>query len=392
MIDEDWKSRAVRLASQLAESGALRSPQWRAAVAGVPRHLLVEVFYTQNSDGTWTGQDSSGDSGAYLDAVYSDQTLVTALAEYHARWGVGHIAVSSSTAPGLMVSMLEALDVRDGDTVLEIGTGSGYNAALLAHALGAGNVYSVDIDADLVERAAARLARIGYRPTLVAHDGAEGLARHAPYDGILATCSVPAIPRAWIEQTRCGGTILTDLKVGGMEGNLVRLRRDGDGASGRFLPDWAGFMTMRHGNERNDTERPSQPHRIRADATPRRSTAPAEPWTQPVPWFLAQFTMPANLTYGQNIDDETGEPGDIFLSAPNGSWCEVGLDTDRDGTRHVVEHGPTPLWRLWESAHGQWRTLGQPAWPRFGLTVHADDGHTVWLDEPAGDQQWHLAR
>jgi protein-L-isoaspartate O-methyltransferase len=63
-----------------------------------------------------------------------------------------------------MIRMLEALDVHSGHRVLEIGTGTGYNAALLSHRLGDTQVFSVDIDADLVELASQRLARTGYHP------------------------------------------------------------------------------------------------------------------------------------------------------------------------------------------------------------------------------------
>jgi hypothetical protein len=74
-------------------------------------------------------------------------------------------------------------------------------------------VFSADIEPDLVELARQRLARIDYHPTLVAADGATGLAEHAPFDRIIATCAVPALPWAWVQQTNPGGVILTDLKI-----------------------------------------------------------------------------------------------------------------------------------------------------------------------------------
>jgi len=93
-----------------------------------------------------------------------------------------------------MIRMLEALDIADGQRVLEIGTGTGYNAALLSHRLGDHFVHSVDIDPQRVEQARERITRLGYQPTLGTVDGAGGWPAHAPYDGIIATCSVPAIP------------------------------------------------------------------------------------------------------------------------------------------------------------------------------------------------------
>ena len=138
----------------------------------------------------------------WLEQVYSNKALLTVAADCSGPRSLR----SSSSMPGLMTRMLEALDVRDGHRVLEIGTGTGYNAALLAHRLGDANVFSVDIEPDLVELARQRLARIGYHPTLVAADGAAGLAEHASFDRIIATCAVPALPWTWVEQTSSRST------------------------------------------------------------------------------------------------------------------------------------------------------------------------------------------
>ena len=107
-----------------------------------------------------------------------------------------------------MVEMLEALDLRDGHRVLEIGTGTGYNAALLSHRLGGEHVVSIDIDPDLVRTAEQRLKELGHFPTLVTGDGQAGVPDHGPYDRIIATCAVPEIPLAWIEQLAPGGQCL----------------------------------------------------------------------------------------------------------------------------------------------------------------------------------------
>lgn len=317
---------------------------WHDAITSVPRHVLVPHFYLQNDDGTWTRAED-------WDTIYSDTTLVTTFD--------GQQAVSSSTAPSLMVRMLEALDLHDGHRVLEIGTGSGYNAAVLSHRLGSDHVFSVDVDEGLVDRAWERLSTIGYTPTIVARDGELGLAEHAPYDRIIATCAVPEIPRAWIEQTTEGGLILADFKPGADAGNLVLLERRGHTAQGRFLPEWAGFLPMRH----HDTTPPVYPVRDRTHARTRATTAPYPPWDHPVPWFLAQFGMPPNLTYGYG-------PGYVFLAATDGSWCEVGAGT-------VTENGA--LWTWFEAAYEQWRADGEPGWSRFGLTV-SPESHEVWMD------------
>jgi methyltransferase of ATP-grasp peptide maturase system len=384
----EWVNNSRNLADELSRSGDLRTPAWRDAICAVPRHELVPHCYEQNSDSSWRKlDDSNGRRDRWLDTIYSDITLITALADVPPEVGTGQVAVSSSTMPSLMVSMLEALNLRAGDRVLEIGTGTGYNAGLLSHRLGSGNVFSVDVDPELVELARMRLAAIGYTPALVARDGEQGLAEYAEYDRIISTCAVPVIPRAWIDQTRQGGLILTDFKPSGHAGNLVLLERQGHTATGRFLPIWAGFMTMRHTTE---TSKPRQPRRARSQARERCTSAPPQPWMHPVPWFLAQFTMPENLTYGQKINDRTGEPDGTFFSATDGSWCEVSANDD-NGIRRVIEAGPVSLWTTFETAYEQWRAAGQPSWERFGLTVTAD-AHTVWLDQPDSDTCWNLGR
>jgi protein-L-isoaspartate(D-aspartate) O-methyltransferase len=190
-LDTDWTTHAHRLADTLREGGDLHSPQWHAAVATVPRHLLVPHAYEQDNTGAWTEFDTA----TALQRVYSAETLVTALHTV----GDHQLPISSSTKPDLMVRMLEILDVRDGHRVLEIGTGTGYNAGLLSHRLGADRVFSVDIGADLVDLARERLAAAGFHPTLLAADGAHGFAQYAPFDRIIATCSVPAVPWEWAE-------------------------------------------------------------------------------------------------------------------------------------------------------------------------------------------------
>lgn len=134
--DTDWCGYAARLVATLIDSGDLHDPAWVAAVAATPRHLLVPTAFQQQSDGSWDEMDTNGPG---LALTYSTATLVTEVDD-------GGKAISSSTKPDLMVRMLETLDVHDGNRVLEIGTGTGYNAALLSHRLGARHVFSIDVD------------------------------------------------------------------------------------------------------------------------------------------------------------------------------------------------------------------------------------------------------
>src|SRR5581483_7309190 len=191
---DTWRDHARGLAQRLLATGDIRDPRWAAAIGEIPRHLLVPVSYRQDSVGAWTAEEHSvGDlDAATLARVYSTDTLVSAVR--------GSEAVSSSTKPDLMVRMLQALEIQDGMRVLEIGTGTGYNAALLCHRLRDQDVFSVDVEPELVATARQRLAAIGLRPALAARDGQTGWPDHAPYDRIIAPCAVPAIPWSWAEQ------------------------------------------------------------------------------------------------------------------------------------------------------------------------------------------------
>lgn len=252
----NWTALAAALADELADeltaAGKLRSPEWQAAVRAVPRHELVPVHYTMDPhSGNWTAAETADD----LVRVYSNTAL------YVLPGGL-----SSTSMPGLMTRMLETLDVHDGHRVLEIGAGSGYNAALLSHRLGGDHVFAVDLEAGLIELARKRLAALGYHPTLKAADGVHGLPEHAPFDRIIATCSVATVPWAWVQQTRDGGLILTDVKIGRHAGNLVLLRRHA--APWHVLqPAWrapgpAGMGTLRpHRDPRSPTDLARFPRR-----------------------------------------------------------------------------------------------------------------------------------
>ncbi|MDQ3988502.1 MAG: methyltransferase domain-containing protein [Actinomycetota bacterium] len=377
----DWTDRAAALADELVKKGKLRSPEWIAAVRAVPRHELVPVFYEQDpASGQWLRRESTDPQ--WQEGIYANRALFTMIGEETGSWGTAVVGLSSTSTPGLITRMLETLDIRDGHDVLEIGTGTGYNAALLTHRLGDRHVFSVDIERNLVDSARERLAALGYRPTLMAADGAHGLPERAPYDRIIATCSVPAIPWAWVEQTRVGGLILTDLKLAIHAGNLVRLHRGSDRAEGRFDPTWAGFMPLRPGTPSHERTLPVRDRNRAARRTT--NLDQPRPWDNMVAWFLAQLSVPTEIGYGHTLDEHTGRPGDVFLTSSDGSWCEVS-----EHAGQVWEVGPTRLWAAVEDAHRRWHELGEPTWDRFGLTA-TPNRQWVWLDAPDGDHSWPL--
>ncbi len=134
------------------------------------------------------------------------------------------------SAPHMVAIMVEALILRPGQKVLEVGGGSGYHAAVAAELVSpGGHVFTVERIAELAESARANIARTGYsdRVTVVLSDGSVGLPGEAPFDRIFVACGAPAVPAPLRSQLKDGGLML--VPVGGrMYQELVKVERDGD--------------------------------------------------------------------------------------------------------------------------------------------------------------------
>lgn len=347
----DWRGRAAELAVALAALDGV-DPQWAAAFAEVPRHVFVPRFYPdldapEAIDGTNPDRRKE-----WLDGVYRDESLVT---QYGLTPGTTDLwqSTSSSTRPSLMARMLTLLEVHDGHRVLEIGTGTGYNAALLCHRLGSGNVASLDLDPELVDAARQRLATLGFHPALTVGHGAVGLAQHAPYDRIIVTCAVQVIPPAWIAQLRPGGLILADLR-GELASSLVVARDNGQGGvSGRFLTEPGHFMWLRAraDNPLRDGGQITT-HLDYGDARTTTTRLDSTVLDDPGFRFLLQFTAPG---VGQIWTCTPDGRTLARVRGDSGAWAELDPAT---GT--VTQGGPTDLFDQIEHAAHHWDQLGHP--------------------------------
>jgi len=213
----------------LERAGSVRTPAIRNAFRAIPRETFVpRVAETKG-----------------IEYVYADDAIVT-----RERDG---LPTSSSSQPTIMALMLEALEIVPGHRVLEIGLGTGYNAAILAALVGsAGTVTSIDIAPDVVEDAEKALAKVGARVETILGRGEDGHEPSSPYDRIIATASTDRIPRSWHEQLTPDGILVAPLRFGGMQ-LVVVLRATPTGfASTHVIP--GGFMPMRAG-----TDAPSSP-------------------------------------------------------------------------------------------------------------------------------------
>lgn len=204
--DDPYSPRMAALADQLRAEGSIRSDAVHAAFAAVRRDLCVTHYLT--ADGETTLDPGRTPTPETLDAIYSAGTsLLTRTGD----------VPSSSSAPRIMARMLEALDLRPGQRVLEIGAGSGYNAALIHH-ITAAPVIAVEAYEPTAAEAHESIRRLGlHQQVSVLHrDGYLGATHHGRFDRIIVTCSIAGIPPGWLDQLAPGGRILAPIRHGGV--------------------------------------------------------------------------------------------------------------------------------------------------------------------------------
>ena len=211
------RGRRDELIDGLLARGAFKSAAVAEVMRRVPRHVFLEAFFRRDENGSWHEFQFDATNPDHLALAYADDALVTRM--------TGDVATSSISQPGLVGQMLELLELVPGMHVLEIGAGTGYNAALMAELVGPhGSVVTIDIDAAVAEQAGRLLAGNGYgsdRVTVIAADGFEGSPEQAPFDRIVATVGCTDLSPKWIEQLAPRGLILVPLEHGGVHPMMV---------------------------------------------------------------------------------------------------------------------------------------------------------------------------
>ncbi|MGH3708802.1 MAG: methyltransferase domain-containing protein [Pseudonocardiaceae bacterium] len=338
---------------------------WRPAFTATPRELFIpdRALWVHHGDVTCP-IDRDSDPDTWLKAVYSNDGIVTQLDE-GCPGGDGD-ATSSSSMPSTMLTMLNHLDVQEGHQVLEIGTGTGYNAALLAHRLGAENVVSIEIDPKIAQQARTNLATAGHHIRVITGDGAAGYPPGAPYDRIIVTCSVVTVPWAWVEQTRPGGVIATPWGPPMANDHLLRITVGPDDGVGTIV-DSVGFMRLRAQRWQATDEPDDFP-----DIAARSATA-----LDPREVLGNHSTLAPALHMGNcqkifETDPATGKEILWLLAAD--SWASV-----TDG--QVRQAGTRTLWDEAVTAHQWWIQHGRPDRRQCHLTI-TPERQWVWLDNP----------
>ncbi|WIM94826.1 methyltransferase domain-containing protein [Actinoplanes oblitus] len=354
---------------QIRQDGVALTPELATAFAAVPRELFVpEGFHRRD------GSRVEPDDPRFLDAVYRNDVLVTKL---H-----GDVPISSSSQPSLMAVMLAALDVRPGMRVLEIGAGTGYNAALMA-TLGA-TVTSVDVQEDVASRARSALARAGIAGVrIVAGDGYRGLPEDDfRYDRIVVTVGIAGLSPHWFEQLTPDGLVLAPVEHAGH--HPVLAARPGDPMDATVVCP-SGFMSAAGplGARHAGSHPPSAG--VLPDLT---ETAPPR-WTSPLDtamfrdlWYAAGAwhrratlaALPGREQVHLALLDETGTGGAVVL--PDGSILAGGAEADR-------------YTAVATALIDRWSRLGRPpmrAW-RVGLGLDGDPAAPIWVP-----RVWRLAQ
>lgn len=206
-FDAYLQQRRLMVEEQLRARG-IRDERVLDAMARVPRHEFVPP--------------------EYRDEAYEDHPLPI---------GEGQ----TISQPFVVAAMLEALALRPEDLVLEVGTGSGYETAVLAELVR--TVHSIERIASLAERAREVLARLGYSNIIVVHgDGSQGLPEAAPFDAIVVSAAAPHVPESLMDQLRDGGRLV--IPVGsGFAQELQLVRKIGDSSTVLYL-DGVRFVPL----------------------------------------------------------------------------------------------------------------------------------------------------
>jgi protein-L-isoaspartate(D-aspartate) O-methyltransferase len=358
------------LAAVAEHLGRPLPPPYEEAVRAVPRHLfLPSLLWLRDGAGGYAPRDRTADPEAWMRAAYADATLVTRFTD-----GLPSCAASM---PSMVLRTLLLAGPAPRRPVLELGTGTGFSAGLLAALVGDDHVTTVEIDPALAAQAGVNLKSARRGPLVVTADAAGGWAPGGPYDRVVATFSVDRVPPAWIEQTRLGGRIVTPWTSAWCSyGTLALSTGPGGTARGRFHP-FASFMPMR-------TPQLQGTDGAHAAAVSDRAGVTAS--TGLSPWAVAGGDLDAEFHIGLSVPgasfawDTGGEHAHTRLHISDTtslSWAGVDYDGRRSDRFTVTQTGPRALWDEVVSAYGRWEELGRPGVDRYRLNADPDGTQTV---------------
>ena len=349
------------------------SPTIRDAFLKVNRHLFVPQYYAHRGK-EWILQDANAD------IVYQDRSLVTQVDQ--------GMSTSSSSAPSVMGVMLEALDLHHGMCALEIGAGTGYNAALIASLVGeSGRVVSVDIDETLVATARAHLQEAGFdQVQVVFTDGVHAYEPCAPYDRIIVTAGFRKVMHAWREQLVPGGILVGNL-LGDLFSVLVRLVKQEDGSlHGTILPQAGFFMELRGAKYLVTPFDWSHYDAVPAEEQGISFDLPMLLKEQAFLFYLQAVIPSAKLHMRYNGGPlDHPDSYEQWLIDEKHPTCLLARPTSSPD--EWVIHARGPLWHQVIDAYRQWKMLEEPALTAYCLEIAPSGVQSVILH----DKRWVVA-
>jgi protein-L-isoaspartate(D-aspartate) O-methyltransferase len=385
------------LVDQLIARGSLWSRPLIASFRRTPRHCFLDrVFHYQRQQGGWREVATRNPGRAELRLLYSDRALTTRLSE--AGSDLAAVPISSSSQPSLMAQMLEDLHLSAGLRTLEIGAGTGFNAALMAAVVG--SVVSIDVDRRVLAEAAEHLRSFPDRQVEFHHaDGRSGWPEGAPYDRIIVTAATPDLEPAWLEQLAPDGLLLAPLELAAGLAYLVRGRCVDRLFEGQLTRP-AYFMPLRGEDETGRAEASAPylpgPERLQAVAAPwaewsERKTSSGGPTFFQSLAFLA-WLQGLTVSYQAMPDGRTAYGvGDLI----QGHVCWLGAREWRITGPAGLDLGKR-LWRTFLDAGGPWPTEYRlragpaPAGPCGSLPEPGGESHVFLRQGPRCRQAWQL--
>ncbi|MEU4578912.1 rRNA adenine N-6-methyltransferase family protein [Nonomuraea sp. NPDC023979] len=370
------------LTSYLVSSGVLdpsilAQRAWIYAMERVPRHEFVPtVAWAQPQDNSGAEHliDRDRDPKAWWSAVYSNTAIITQRDDGAADISdVNAYPTSSLSSPHVVAEMLCLLDADKHHRVLEIGTGSGWTAGLLAWRCE--QVTSIEIDRDVAAAAAVHLDAAGATPVVMMGDGARGAPDGAPWDRVHVTCGVRDIPYAWVEQTRPGGVIVLPwMPMPGQWGYQLRLDVLDDGSAVGRVHGSCGFMMLR--SQRHSWPPPGPDDGI---ARPGRLD-PRTSWDALDKGFGLALAAAAPHLSIMSAGWEGGDGWDGWVmrlrDLAGAGWATVTVDGD--GDVQVSQSLDRPLWSTLETIFFEWLRAGRPGPGDYRIIVRRR-GQDVWL-------------
>jgi protein-L-isoaspartate O-methyltransferase len=363
----------VELVDDLIGDGVLPQ-QWRTAFLAVPREVFIpDVIWRQTGD--WlVPLHRADDPEEWLRRVYGAGYVITQVDDGTPAGveGRGWVPTSSASRPDIVALMLDVGRVEPGMRVLEIGTGTGYTAALLVYRLGPENVTTIEVDPGLAARARAALATAGYgEVTVITGDGAWGYPEAAPFDRVLSTVAAPQVPYAWVKQTRPGGLVVTPWNSPYQPAGLLSLTVAADGtATGGLVNTTISFMELRS----------QRIHRATIAEVVHDTDIPEGSDTDLHASYLcngadARFAIERQVPHCEwEYVPATGDDGHWclwFLDSTTRSWARFDYQPDTERWP-VHQFGPRRLFDEVTAAYQWWESAGRPPATQWRFTITAE--------------------